>query len=183
MLVSKGALGRGGHPHQCACAGSQPRHASTRVAVPHERIQPVERLNGRLLLHTEHGRMLRRVHLQSNDTCRLIFKLRVVAGHVPADVASIALVSRSAARSICLDRPPQPSCGRSQCVLPSCGFWVPFRNTRGVKAGEAVGRLPQTTKNVTTARSRDEKHAPHETFAILPLVGRREHRRRAANFR
>jgi len=46
------------------------------------RILAVERLDGRLLIHTEHRRMRRRVQIKPNDIGGLLLKVRVVARHV-----------------------------------------------------------------------------------------------------
>src|SRR3954451_24467114 len=45
-------------------------------------IEPVQCLNRGLLVNTEDGRMLRRLHVQPDDVCGLGLKLRVIAGHV-----------------------------------------------------------------------------------------------------
>ncbi len=55
--------------------GSTRRHRQNRV-------EPVKRLNGRFLIYTEHGRMLRRMQIQANDVGRLAFQLRIIAGPV-----------------------------------------------------------------------------------------------------
>lgn len=49
---------------------------------PQHRIEPVQRLNGGLLIDTEHGRMLRRAQVQPDDVRRFGFEIRIVAGHV-----------------------------------------------------------------------------------------------------
>ena len=46
------------------------------------RIQPVQGLNGRLLIHAEHGRVLRRIQVQTDDVGGFRFELGIVAGHV-----------------------------------------------------------------------------------------------------
>src|SRR5262249_28711823 len=48
-----------------------------------DRIKPVECLNSALLIDTEHCCFDRRLKIQANDVGGLLFKLRVVAGHVP----------------------------------------------------------------------------------------------------
>src|SRR5262252_4823452 len=47
------------------------------------RIKSVECLNSALLVDTEHCSLDRRLKIQANDVGRLLFKLRVIAGHVP----------------------------------------------------------------------------------------------------
>ena len=46
------------------------------------RILAVQRLNRRLLIHTEHRRMRRRVQIQPNDVGSLLLKIRIVGRHV-----------------------------------------------------------------------------------------------------
>ena len=46
------------------------------------RVKSVERLDSALLIDTEHRRVERRLKLQANDVGRLLFKLRIIAGHV-----------------------------------------------------------------------------------------------------
>ena len=46
------------------------------------RIKAVQSLNGGLLIHAEHRRVLRRIHVQTNDVGRLLLKQRVVGSHV-----------------------------------------------------------------------------------------------------
>ena len=45
-------------------------------------VQAIQRLNGRLLIHTKHGRMLRWVQIKPDDIRGLAFEVRIVAGHV-----------------------------------------------------------------------------------------------------
>jgi len=47
------------------------------------RIEPVQSLNGGLLIHTEDGSMLRRIQVQPDDVSRFGFEIRIVAGHIP----------------------------------------------------------------------------------------------------
>src|SRR6516165_6985680 len=47
-----------------------------------DRIKSVECLNRALLVDTEHCGLDRRLKIQANDVGRLLFKLRVIAGHV-----------------------------------------------------------------------------------------------------
>src|SRR5215831_20068281 len=47
------------------------------------RVQSVECLDSALLIDTEHCSVERWLKIQANDVGRLLFKLRVVAGHVP----------------------------------------------------------------------------------------------------
>src|SRR5260221_3421691 len=49
------------------------------------RVKPVERLDSALLIDTEHCSVERRLKVQANDVGRLLFKLRVIAGHLPTD--------------------------------------------------------------------------------------------------
>ena len=46
------------------------------------RIEPIQRLNGSLLIDTEHGSMLRRVQVQPDNVSGFGFEIRIVAGHV-----------------------------------------------------------------------------------------------------
>ena len=46
------------------------------------RIQPIQRLNGSLLIDTEHGSMLWRVQVQPDNVSRFGFEIRIVAGQV-----------------------------------------------------------------------------------------------------
>ena len=46
------------------------------------RIQPIQRLNGRLFIHAEHGRVLRRIQIQADDIGGFGLEVRIVAGHV-----------------------------------------------------------------------------------------------------
>src|SRR5215469_1562649 len=48
-----------------------------------DRIKSVECLNSALLIDTEHCCFDRWLKIQANDVGRLLFKLRVIAGHVP----------------------------------------------------------------------------------------------------
>src|SRR5215472_5053890 len=48
-----------------------------------DRIKSVECLNRALLVDTEYCSLDRRLKIQANDVGRLLFKLRVIAGHVP----------------------------------------------------------------------------------------------------
>src|SRR5262249_18286014 len=48
-----------------------------------DRIESVECLNSALLIDKEHCSFDRRLKIQANDVGRLLFKLRVIAGHVP----------------------------------------------------------------------------------------------------
>src|SRR5271169_6425227 len=48
-------------------------------------ILAVERLDRRLLIHTEHRRMRRRVQIQPNDVGGLPPKVRIVGGHVAVE--------------------------------------------------------------------------------------------------
>jgi hypothetical protein len=47
-------------------------------------IEPIQRLNGTLLIHTEDGGVRRRVQIESNNVSRFSFKVRVIADHVMA---------------------------------------------------------------------------------------------------
>src|SRR6266853_4077960 len=47
------------------------------------RVKSVECLDSALLIDTEHCSVERRLKVQANDVGRLLFKLRVIAGHVP----------------------------------------------------------------------------------------------------
>src|SRR5579859_1931561 len=47
------------------------------------RIEPIQRLNSRLLINAEHRGMLRRIQIQPNDVSRFRLEVRIVAGHVP----------------------------------------------------------------------------------------------------
>ena len=47
------------------------------------RVKSVECLDCALLIDTEHCSVERRLKVQANDVGRLLFKLRVIAGHVP----------------------------------------------------------------------------------------------------
>src|SRR5215471_5131342 len=47
------------------------------------RVQSVECLDSALLIDTEHCSIERWLKIQANDVDRLLFKLRVIAGHVP----------------------------------------------------------------------------------------------------
>src|SRR5246127_187847 len=47
------------------------------------RVKPIERLDSALLIDTEHCSVEWRLKVQANDVGRLLFKLRVIAGHVP----------------------------------------------------------------------------------------------------
>src|SRR5260221_5568762 len=49
------------------------------------RVKSVECLDSALLIDTEHCSVERRLKVQANDVGRLLFKLRVIAGHVPTD--------------------------------------------------------------------------------------------------
>ena len=49
------------------------------------RIEPIQRLNRRLFIHAEHGRMLRRIQVQTDDVGRFRFEIRIVAGQVTLD--------------------------------------------------------------------------------------------------
>ena len=46
------------------------------------RIQAVQRLDGSLLIHTEHGRVPGRIHVQPNDIGGFALEIRIVTGHV-----------------------------------------------------------------------------------------------------
>src|SRR4029077_6793312 len=46
------------------------------------RVQPVQSLNGGLLIDTEHGSMLRRIQIEPDDVSGFGFEIRVIAGHV-----------------------------------------------------------------------------------------------------
>ena len=46
------------------------------------RIQPVQSLNGRLLIHAEHRSMLRRLKVEADDVGGFLLELRIVGGHV-----------------------------------------------------------------------------------------------------
>lgn len=48
-------------------------------------IQPIQRLDRRLLIHTEDGGMLRRIHVQPNDISRLALEVGIVRRHVPLE--------------------------------------------------------------------------------------------------
>src|SRR5437660_11194653 len=60
---------------------SKPCRSASRREWQH-RILAVERLDRRLLIHTEHRRMRRRVQIKPNDIGGLLLKVRVVARHV-----------------------------------------------------------------------------------------------------
>jgi len=47
-----------------------------------DRVQPIQRLDRRLFIHAEHGRVLRRVQIEPDDIGCFAFKLWVVASHV-----------------------------------------------------------------------------------------------------
>src|SRR5258708_35214017 len=47
------------------------------------RVKSVKCLDRALLIDTEHCRVERRLKVQANDVGRLLFKFRVIAGHVP----------------------------------------------------------------------------------------------------
>src|SRR6266404_4733930 len=47
------------------------------------RVKSVECLDSALLIDTEDRSVYRRLKVQANDVSRLLFKLRVIAGHVP----------------------------------------------------------------------------------------------------
>src|ERR1700751_1363033 len=47
------------------------------------RVKPIERLDSALLIDTEHCSVEWRLKVHANDVGRLLFKLRVIAGHVP----------------------------------------------------------------------------------------------------
>src|SRR5215831_1173122 len=55
--------------------------------------QAIQGLNGCFLIHTEYGRMLRRIHVQANDVCRLFLQIRDhwMRCNVQSDVASAEL--------------------------------------------------------------------------------------------
>lgn len=46
------------------------------------RVHAIQRLDGGLLIHAEHGRMLRRVEVQADDFGRLSLEVRIIGGHV-----------------------------------------------------------------------------------------------------
>src|ERR1700743_2614904 len=46
-------------------------------------IEPIQSLNGSLLIDAENRCMLRRVQIQADDVSRLALEIRIVAGHVP----------------------------------------------------------------------------------------------------
>ena len=47
-----------------------------------DRVQPIQGLDGGLLINAEHGGMLRRPQIQSDNVGGFAFELRIVAGHV-----------------------------------------------------------------------------------------------------
>src|SRR3954465_61788 len=47
-----------------------------------DRVKPIQGLNSRFLIHAKDSRMLRWIHIQSNDVGGLLLKLRIIAGHV-----------------------------------------------------------------------------------------------------
>src|ERR1700759_4443959 len=47
------------------------------------RAEPIKRLDRRLLIHTEHGGMLRRVQIQSDNVGGLRLEVRIIACHIP----------------------------------------------------------------------------------------------------
>ncbi len=47
------------------------------------RIEPIQCLNRRLLINTEHGGMLRRIQIQSDNVGGFGLEVRIVAGHIP----------------------------------------------------------------------------------------------------
>src|SRR4029077_9131854 len=47
------------------------------------RVKSVERLDSALLIDTEDRSVERRLKVQANDVGRLLFQLRIIAGHVP----------------------------------------------------------------------------------------------------
>ena len=57
---------------------SMPFHAAGRQG--QHRIQTVQSLDCRLLVHTENGSVLRRIQIQPNDVCGFGLEVRIVAG-------------------------------------------------------------------------------------------------------
>src|SRR6266481_4932458 len=57
------------------------------------RIQPVQRLHAGLFINAENDRMLRRLHIESNDVGRFLLKVGIVGHHVALD--PLGLKSRS----------------------------------------------------------------------------------------
>jgi hypothetical protein len=45
-------------------------------------VKPVEGLDSAFLIHAENRRVQRRLKIQANDICRLLFKLRIIADHI-----------------------------------------------------------------------------------------------------
>jgi hypothetical protein len=46
------------------------------------RIEPIQRLNRRLLINAEHRGMLRRVQIQPDNVCGFSLELRIIADHI-----------------------------------------------------------------------------------------------------
>lgn len=60
----------------------EPMAFSTSRRERQNRIQAIQRLDGGLLIHTEHGRVPGRIHVQPNDIGGFGFKIRIVTSHV-----------------------------------------------------------------------------------------------------
>ena len=45
-------------------------------------VQPIQRLNRRLLIYAKHGSMLRRIHVQADNVSGLFLKTWIVGGHI-----------------------------------------------------------------------------------------------------
>jgi hypothetical protein len=66
-----------------AChSDSTQSHAARRVPATTAALESVKRLNRRLSSTQKHGRVLRRIHVQTDDVCGLLFKPWIVGGQV-----------------------------------------------------------------------------------------------------
>jgi len=155
------------------------------------RIEPVQRLNGRRLIHAKHGCMLRRISCRDQLCPPLSAR---IADHPrpcndPAGAVSGVLVPIRAARSTCSVPAPPPSCGRTnasihpQAFVASCARSSPAppRWPRGLTAfvTRIESRHSEFFEALLPARDSGGRglQTPHD-LAVAGGIGQRQHQPR-----
>jgi hypothetical protein len=111
----------GGFPSHTAASDSQ--SSPYQVRERQNGVEPVQRLNGGLLVHTKDGRMLGRVQIQADDVSGFGFEIGIGAGHVSLQAMRLqAGLLPDAVHCVLADTQLSSEFAAAPVCVPSPGF-------------------------------------------------------------